>query len=74
MKSLLADIDADQPVAFLGDDLTDEDAFKVIKGRGLGVLVTEKPRDTAAVTHIAPPEELIDFLDQWFVNAPGRKK
>ncbi len=73
MEALLANIDADQPVAFLGDDLTDEDGFRSIKGKGLGVLVSEKPRETAAVAHIVPPGELLDFFDNWLVNAPPNK-
>jgi trehalose-phosphatase len=72
MDSLLADIDAAHPVAFLGDDLTDEDAFRAIKGKGLGVLVSERKRETEAVAHIVPPKELLDFFDNWLVNAPKK--
>lgn len=51
--------------AYLGDDLTDEDAFRAIKGRGLAALVREKYRETEADVHIVPPVELINFLDKW---------
>jgi trehalose 6-phosphate phosphatase len=59
------------PAAFLGDDLTDEAAFRAIKdfgshgGRGLGVLVRNQPRPTAADLWLQPPGELRDFLKRW---------
>ncbi len=31
-------------VTYLGDDITDEDAFKALKGKGLSVLVREEIR------------------------------
>ncbi|MFC2150456.1 trehalose-phosphatase, partial [Calditrichota bacterium] len=51
--------------AYLGDDLTDEDAFEVLKGKGLCVLVREEYRETKADVWIKPPDELIEFLDNW---------
>jgi trehalose 6-phosphate phosphatase len=51
--------------AYLGDDLTDEDAFRAIKGRGLGVLVRSVFRRTTADLWLKPPEELMDFLECW---------
>lgn len=55
----------DRPIAYLGDDNTDEDAFLAIGERGLKVLVHNKPRKTAADMRISPPEELLEFLDHW---------
>ena len=55
--------------AYLGDDLTDEDAFHAIEGQGLGVLVRKKPRPTKAGLHLRPPEELLEFLNMWDVMA-----
>jgi trehalose-phosphatase len=51
--------------AYLGDDATDEDAFKAIKGHGLGVLVRATYRPTAAEVWLRPPQELLDFLSRW---------
>jgi trehalose-6-phosphatase len=59
-------------VAFLGDDLTDEDGFLAIRGRGLGILVRKTFRPTAAEVHLHPPRELLEFLDQWCRYAPRR--
>jgi trehalose 6-phosphate phosphatase len=47
----------------LGDDLTDEDAFEAVAGRGLGVAVLEVPRATAARYRLAGPPEVGRFLD-----------
>lgn len=51
--------------AYLGDDLTDEDAFRAIKDKGLGILVRPEFRPTEAGLWLRPPAELLDFLDRW---------
>ncbi|HUW98465.1 MAG TPA: trehalose-phosphatase [Acidiferrobacter sp.] len=56
-------------VAFLGDDLTDEDAFAALPPTGLGVLVRSELRDTKAQLWIQPPEELRQFLTLWNTTA-----
>jgi len=53
------------PTAFLGDDLTDEDGFLSIKERGLGILVREEFRKSAADIWLKPPAELRWFLERW---------
>lgn len=53
------------PAAFLGDDITDEAAFRAVNGNGLSVLVRQKRRDTAASLWLRPPQELKDFLERW---------
>lgn len=65
VRSILADLDSNVPVAFLGDDPTDEDAFRVLSGRGLSVLVKPDYRKTTAGAWIRPPQGLIDFLERW---------
>jgi trehalose 6-phosphate phosphatase len=54
-----------QPIAYLGDDLTDEAAFRAIKGRGLGVLARRQSRATDADVWLRPPGELKNFLQRW---------
>lgn len=62
----------DDPVAaYLGDDLTDEDAFRALDGRGLRVLVREKLRETAADVWLRPPHELLQWLDRWHRAGQG---
>ena len=51
--------------AYLGDDTTDEDAFAVLRGRGLTLLVRPEPRPSQAAYWLQPPLELLAFLDAW---------
>lgn len=51
--------------AYLGDDTTDEDAFSVLRGRGLAVLVRPEPRPSQAAYWLRPPQDLLAFLDAW---------
>jgi trehalose-6-phosphatase len=53
------------PIAFLGNDAPDEEAFRALSGSGLGVLVSPEPRPSAASLWIRPPGELLQFLEQW---------
>jgi len=53
------------PAAYLGDDFTDEAAFRAMKERGLSVLVRQEWRETGADVWIKPPEELKAFLKRW---------
>jgi trehalose 6-phosphate phosphatase len=71
VAAILADLEPRAPVAYLGDDLTDEDAFRVLNGQGLTVLVKDTYRETNADTWIRPPRELIDLLERWLINISG---
>lgn len=55
---------SDAVCAYLGDDLTDEDAFEAIRERGLGVLVRAQHRRTSADLWLSP-RELTAFLERW---------
>jgi trehalose-phosphatase len=59
----------DTPIAYLGDDRTDEDAFDALGERGLKVLVRQECRPTAADVWLQPPEELLQLLDRWAGSA-----
>jgi trehalose-phosphatase len=56
---------------FLGDDETDEDAFRAVRGRGLGILVAAEPRETAAEYSLAGPGEVLEFLERCAALSPG---
>jgi trehalose-phosphatase len=61
------------PAAYLGDDRTDEDAFRSLQGRGLTVLVRSQLRPTTAELWLQPPDELISFLQDWLRAASAQK-
>ncbi|MCB2230802.1 trehalose-phosphatase [bacterium] len=65
VRSLLGEVSDNTPLAYLGDDMTDEDAFAALDGRGVRVLVRKELRPTAADLWIVPPTELLEFLDDW---------
>ncbi len=56
---------APRPIAYLGDDLTDEAGFRAIKERGLAVLARRQWRPTDADVWLRPPGELKGFLKRW---------
>jgi trehalose-phosphatase len=67
VASMIADFPSEVPVAYLGDDQTDEDAFRMLQARqsAASVLVRSQPRETAAKWRIIPPQELLAFLDKY---------
>ena len=72
VDTVLSEMGADVAAAYLGDDLTDEDAFKAIHGHGIGVLVRNEYRQTEADFWIRPPQELLAFLRQWRDACEGK--
>ncbi len=70
VRTVLAEIGHAVPVAYLGDDVSDEEAFRALNGRGLTVLIRPTYRFTAAQMWLRPPTELVQFLADW-VRACG---
>jgi alpha,alpha-trehalase len=55
---------------FLGDDLTDEDAFAHISGWGAGIVVRDpEPRPTKADYVLEDPQEVQEFLEELLAQA-----
>jgi trehalose-phosphatase len=75
VEAIVQESRADAPVAYLGDDLTDESAFRAVNSlgsRGLSVLTRQKWRQTAAEVWLQPPGELREFLERW-IKAAARE-
>jgi trehalose-phosphatase len=69
MNELLSSLGSNIVTAYLGDDLTDEDAFHALEGRGLSVLVRPEYRATSADVWLRPPGQLLQFLETWHTVA-----
>jgi trehalose 6-phosphate phosphatase len=68
VEAILRAADPGAPVAFLGDDLTDEAAFRAVNrvcSLGLSVLMRRQWRETEADVWLRPPVELRGFLEDW---------
>jgi trehalose 6-phosphate phosphatase len=65
VRTVLQETAPHTPVAYLGDDITDERAFRALGSRGIGILVRPNFRRSAARAWLKPPEELRDFLSRW---------
>ncbi|XP_030532938.1 trehalose-phosphate phosphatase A [Rhodamnia argentea] len=50
---------------YIGDDRTDEDAFKVLRegNRGYGILVSSVPKESSADYSLRDPSEVMEFLN-----------
>ncbi|ESW35633.1 hypothetical protein PHAVU_001G251300 [Phaseolus vulgaris] len=51
---------------YIGDDRSDEDAFKKLRdrGQGFGILVSKFPKDTSASYSLQEPNEVMNFLQR----------
>ena len=71
VDAILAETAEDCAVAYLGDDITDEEAFSAVKARGIAILVRPHYRATLADIWIRPPRELLAFIRRW--QASGQR-
>ena len=65
VRTIVAEMGPDVPIAYLGDDAADERAFQALQHRGLNVLVRPTPRATSAQVWLKAPEDLLEFLSRW---------
>ncbi|ESQ34573.1 hypothetical protein EUTSA_v10008468mg [Eutrema salsugineum] len=64
---------------YIGDDRTDEDAFKVLRerGQGLGIVVSKTSKETNASYSLQDPSEVQEFLKRlvkWKQHTLGQSK
>ncbi len=57
---------------YIGDDVTDEDAFAAIRDEGIGILVAETAKPTEARYRLKNPDEVQRFLDALIVHLEAR--
>lgn len=63
---LMEELDLNKPhiiPLYIGDDLTDEDAFAALQGQGISILVGEHDEETAADYRLESVEEVQEFLE-----------
>ena len=68
VDTVIGEVPPGTPVAFLGDDLTDEAAFASVNrwsGPHLSILMRAEPRPTSAMLWMRPPSGLRGFLKRW---------
>jgi alpha,alpha-trehalase len=70
LHALELDRDDVMPI-YIGDDLTDEDAFQALRGRGLGIIVKGADRTTAANYALDDPDQVRQFFDQFLAAHEG---
>ena len=79
-KSLLSLLEAldmntgDVLPLFIGDDVTDEDAFLAIRDRGIGIVVGDEKRLTAAHYALHNPVEVRAFLETLITFSEGSSR
>jgi trehalose 6-phosphate synthase/trehalose 6-phosphate phosphatase len=74
IEELIRNLGSPACIAYLGDDLTDEDAFAALSGRGLTVLVRSAYRPTLAEVWLRPPEQVVRFLVGWHEAASHSRR
>jgi trehalose 6-phosphate phosphatase len=71
MEVLHLDLREHMPI-YVGDDVTDEDAFAAIADTGVGIVVAgDDDRETRAVLRLDRPAETVDLLDRVVAVAQG---
>jgi trehalose 6-phosphate phosphatase len=77
VKAILAEAGRGRPVSYLGDDLTDESAFRAVNSADaahLSVLMRRERRMTDADVWLRPPDELRVFLKRWIAALEGQPR
>ena len=61
LRALALEAEGVVPI-YVGDDVTDEDAFRALTDEGIGILVAEQPQVTAATYALRDTQEVLTFL------------
>ena len=55
---------SDYSIIYIGDDVTDEDAFRLVRVRGTGILVSQDEKASAADFRLVSVEEVRRFFEK----------
>lgn len=58
---------------YIGDDETDEDAFREVRETGIGLLVASESRPTLAIGRLGSTSEVVAFLHEWYARVEGSR-
>ncbi len=70
LRTLLSFLPGDTFSVYIGDDDTDEDAFRTIRDRGIGIKVGDPGRHTEAQGSLPDIPSVQAFLKGWLQHAP----
>lgn len=65
VNQILSEVGQEAVLAYLGDDVEDEYAFKAIKNKGLAIVVSSEQKFTEADVCLESPIELVHFFQRW---------
>jgi trehalose 6-phosphate phosphatase len=68
LKDALEINDEKYVIFFIGDDVTDEDAFRSIKDKGIGIMVGDHNEKTEALYRLKDTESVPEFLKELFLQ------
>ena len=71
VETLLAEMPDQVFATYIGDDQTDEDAFRALAGRGSSFRVGEAAVESEATWRLENVDSVQNFLDQWHKHAEG---
>lgn len=65
VDTLMAEMPEGVAAVYIGDDETDEDAFRALAGRGAAIRVGRDERESEAPWQLSNPYAVARFLEQW---------
>ena len=77
VEAIIENAEPGTPVTYVGDDLTDESAFRAVnqaRSPHISVLMRRERRETNAEVWLRPPEDLRWFLREWLKAVSTRRE
>lgn len=74
IDALLREIGEEALAVAIGDDATDEDAFRAVAGRGFGILVSPVARLTSAAVRFPDCDAVTRLIEMWPLGTSGASR